>query len=113
MQGNASIENTAGGQRLRIEIFSNPNNRPVSVFINASVPGSVVGQPAGASWRVDGSETLVYTRGFGTQYQARATGSATVVPLPGVLSGNDQIVVMLLNKSSGVSYLSDFRLVAL
>ena len=38
VNGVATIENTASGQRLKIEVFSNPNNRPVSVFINANVP---------------------------------------------------------------------------
>ena len=41
----------------------------------------------------------------------RDLNSATVVPMPGVLQGSEQIIVMLQN-TNGPVYLSDFRLVA-
>ncbi|CAN5572850.1 hypothetical protein BH09PLA1_BH09PLA1_02890 [soil metagenome] len=113
VDGQASIENTPNGPRLKIEVFSNPNDRPISVFITANVPASAIGKPAAASWRLDANgEALVWTREYHSQFQARNTGSATVAPLPGVLTGNDQIVVTL-SKTSGIAYLSNFRLVAL
>jgi hypothetical protein len=111
--GTASIEQTAQGPRLKITVTSNPNDRPVQVTINASVPNSAIGKPAGASWRVDsGGEALVWTRNYTQQFWARNQGSTTVVPMPGVLTGNDQILI-LLNNFVGTAYVSNVRLVVL
>ena len=111
--GTASIEQTAQGPRLKITVTSNPNNRPVQVTVNASVPQSAIGKAAAASWRVDSNgDTLVWTRNYDSQFQGRNQGSATVVPMPGVLTGNDQILI-LINNFVGTAYVSNVRLVAL
>jgi hypothetical protein len=112
--GTASIEQTAQGPRLKITVTSNPNNRPVQITVNATVPNSAIGKPAAASWRCDTTaDAIVWTRNYGAAFEGRFRGSATVAPMPGVLQGNDQILVLLSNFTSGTAYVSNIRLVAL
>jgi hypothetical protein len=114
VQGSALVEQTSDGPRLKITVTSNPNNRPVQVTINATVPQSAIGKPAAASWRLDGgAETLVWTRNYASQFQARDLQTATIVPMPGVLTGSDQVLILMSKFTSGTAYVSNVRLVAL
>jgi hypothetical protein len=96
---------------LRIEVTSNPNNRPVSITARVNVDSGTVGKSAAAHYRIDGPGTaVVYTSGFGQQYTSRVMNSLTVVPLPRPLASGEQMVV-LLPPTTGVFYLSNFGVV--
>lgn len=110
--GTASVEQTSAGPRLKIEIISNPNNRPVSLVGSLSVPAWLVGRSAVARWRVDSPRpVVVYTGGWGHEYAARARNGATSAEVPVTLTAGEQILFQL-PAAAGVYYISGVSVVA-
>lgn len=106
IQGTATVEQTASGQRLKIVITSNPNNRWVAVTAKLNIPASAVGKYGIARWRIDGAgAAIAYTRNFASQYSARAMNGATSARTPQPLRADEQIV-FLLPPALGTYYLS-------
>jgi hypothetical protein len=112
VSGTSSIEQTADGPRLRVAVTNNRSNRPVAVHIKVNVDASVAGKNATLAYRVDGPGTAtVRTANFRQQYVSRAMNGMTVAPVPTPLASGDWVIVML-PPTTGVFYLSDFRMVA-
>ncbi|MGH7175753.1 MAG: hypothetical protein ACREJC_00105, partial [Tepidisphaeraceae bacterium] len=111
--GRYSVEQTANGPRLRIDIISNPNNRSVNIIGHVRVPvgtGATFTAPGTAHWRLEGPTQAQIWSGALVQYASRAMGSLTAVVTPGQLSSSDR-VIFELTTAKGTYYLSNVGVV--
>lgn len=104
VQGSWRVENG----RIRVDVTSNPNQRPVNLFVRAVVPPQHVGKRGVAWMRVDGRADLrAWTPNWQKGYNVRALNGLTSAVTPVTMTASDGYWIQL-GAARGTYFLSKF-----